>query len=68
MNRAVRWILVSALAVVVAGAVFTSIIVLIWPEHPPLWTERASAAPVIVGTLLMAVGASLWIVRRGKAS
>lgn len=67
MSRASRWLIVSALAVLVAGAVFTSAAGIIWPQHEPVWVIRVSSAGLAAGTLLTAVGATLWILSRGRS-
>lgn len=61
---AVRWLLLSALAVIVAGAAFTSVAVMIWPEHEPVWALRVSTAGLQGGLLLTAIAGSVWILRR----
>jgi uncharacterized membrane protein YqjE len=64
-NRdAVRWLLISALAVILAGAGFSSVAIMIWPVHEPVWVLRVSSAGLQGGMLLAAIGASVWVLRR----
>jgi hypothetical protein len=61
-----RRLLIAALSVMVAGAVFSSACTVIWPEHWPAWVARVSSAGLLGGVLLTAAAASLWIARRSR--
>ena len=66
-NRdAVRWLLISALAVFLAGGGFSAVAAMIWPLREPAWALRVSSAGLLGGMLLTGIGASVWLLRRWR--
>lgn len=63
-DRVARGLLACALGVLIAGAVFSSVCAVIWPDHWPSWVARVSSGGFLGGVLLAATGASVWVVRR----
>lgn len=63
----VRVLLVAALAVLIAGAVFTAVVTEIWPSgHWAPWIQRVSSGGLLAGVLLTATAGSVWAARRRR--